>query len=118
MGATVLDRKFFVAGDRARATAQELVDASGAAVVLTGQTVRWEVWTADDATLLFSANAVVDSPTGGIVSHEFSADEAAYLIQNPGLYHERWVRVDGSSREERFPTHGVIEIYFKRKPGT
>lgn len=119
MGADVIDRKFFVAGDRARATAQALVDASGAAIDLTGQTVRWELWTSDDATLLFSAAAVIATPaTGGLVSHEFSAEEAAYLILNPGLYHERWVRVDASSREERFPTHGVIETWFKRKPGT
>ncbi len=118
MGAEVIDRKFFVAGDRARATAQTLVDANGNAVDLTGQSVRWELWTVDDGTIVFSTNAAIDTPADGEVSHEFTADEAAYLVLHPGEYHERWIRVDASDREERFPTHGVISIWFKRKPGT
>lgn len=117
MSAAVLDRKFFVAGDRARATAQVLVDASGAAIDLTGQTVRWELWTVDDATRVLFGNASVDATTTGKVSYEFTADDATWAIANPGQYRERWIRIDGSGREEHFPTHGVIEFWWKKKPG-
>lgn len=118
MGATVLDRKFFVAGDRGRSTAQALVDAAGVAVDLTGCTVRWELWRVGDSERVLYGNASIDLPaTLGTVAYAFTADDAAWAILNPGQYLERWIRIDASSREEHFPTQGVIEFWFKRQPG-
>jgi hypothetical protein len=118
MTAAVLQRKFFVAGDRARATAQTLVDSAGAAIDLTGQTVRWELWTADDGERVLFGAATIDAAAAGQVSYAFTADDATFAVANPGRYRERWIRIDAATLTEHFPTHGVIELWFKKQPGT
>lgn len=118
MAEEILDRKFFMAGDRARATAQLLTDSSGAVIDLTGMDVRWELWSLDFATRVLFGDAAEDAETKGLVSYEFSEEDATWAIGHPGEYREIWIRVDSEGREEHFPTQGVIEFWFKRKPGT
>lgn len=114
----ISDRKTFIAGDRARATAQTLVDDADAPIDLSGQTVRWELWTPQYGERVLTAAADIVAATAGTVKHEFTADDATYLIANPGNYWERWVRIDASSREESFPTRGPIDVWFRERPGT
>jgi hypothetical protein len=118
MAAEVLERKWFVAGDRGRATSQLLVDSSGAAIDLDGMTVRWELWSVDFGERVLFGDATKDAETTGQVSYEFTEEQAEWAVENPGERREKWIRIDSQGREEQFPTHGVIEFWFKRKPGT
>lgn len=111
MSRTAWERKapdfYWKQNDTAPSIAEQLVDGNGAAVVLTGATVKFMAWIPGQATAKVNATATVDDAATGKVSYAPIAADTDTVCD---MMAEWQVTFSSPTRIETFPNSGWQKI--------